>query len=173
MEAMMIKKVIIFLIAAVLVIYSLEAAAGAPQMTKHMKYGIHMAENNLFSARMLLRMKEDIGLTADQTAVIEKMRNAHKENQIKRNADIKMLQLKFDTYLKEKKINRAELEKSIREIAKLRIDMQIENINHLLDLREQLTAEQLVKIDELKKEMRHKRWDKRKDRRKNRENEKN
>lgn len=168
----MIKKVMIFLITLVLVISTLQPAAGAPQMTKHMRYGIHMVEKNLFSAGMLLKMKDDIGLTAEQEAVIEKMQTAYKESQIKRNADIKVLQLKFDTYLKEETVNRAKLEKTIREIAKLRTGIQIENINYLLDLREQLTAEQLVRLGELKKEMRHRRWDRRKDWRKDRKKDK-
>jgi Spy/CpxP family protein refolding chaperone len=159
----MLKKVMIFLIALVLVISNLKAAFGSPQMSSHMKYGIHMAEKNLFSGRMLLKMKDDIGLTEDQVAKIEKMRTAHQENLIKRESDLKVLQLKFDSYLKEEKIDRTKLEKMVREIAQKRTDMQVENINHLLDLRELLTAEQVVKIAEIKKEMRHKRWDKRKD----------
>lgn len=162
----------IFLIAMVLVISTLQPAAGSPQMTRHMKYGIHMAERNLFTARMLLKMKDDIGLTAEQAAVIEKMQTAYKANQIKKNADIKTLRLKFDTYLKEETINRARLEKTIREIAKLRTDMQIDNINYLLDLRDQLTAEQLARIGELKKEMRHRRYDREKDWRKDRRSDK-
>lgn len=166
MEAAMIKKIMIFLIAVVLVISNLQAALGSPQMSRHMKYGIHMAEKNLFTGRMLLKMKDDIGLTEDQVATIEKMRTAQKENRIQREAGLKVLQLEFDSYLKEEKINRAKLEKMVRKIAQLRTDMQIENINHLLDLRELLTAEQLTKLDEIKKEMRHKRWNKRKDWRK-------
>jgi Spy/CpxP family protein refolding chaperone len=168
MEAVMLKKIMILLIAVVLVISNLQAALGSPRMSRHMKYRIHLAEKNLFSGRMLLKMKADIGLTEDQVAKIEKMGTAHKENLIKREANLKVMQLKFDTHLQEKKINRAKLEKVVREIARLRTDMQIENINHLLDLRELLTAEQLIKIDELKKEMRHKRWNRRKDWRKDR-----
>lgn len=168
----MIKRVLIFLIALVLVMSTLDAAAQSPETTRHMKYAIHMAEKNLFSGRMLLKMKDEIALTEDQVGTIKKMDNAHQENLIKRNADIKVLQLKLDAYLKEEKINRAKLEKMVREIAKLRTDLQIENINHLLDLRDLLTAEQLAKIDELKKKMRHRRWDRRKDWRKDRSNEK-
>ena len=107
-------------------------------------------------------------MTEDQVAAIEKMRTAQKENRIQREADLKVLQLEFDSYLKEEKINRAKLEKMVRKIAQLRTDMQIETINHLLDLRELLTAEQLSKIDEFKKEMRHKRWNRRKDWKKDR-----
>lgn len=164
----MIKKVMILLISLVLVISTLNAALFSPQMTRHMKYAIHMAEKNLFSGRMLLKMKDEINLTEDQVTKIEKMESTHRENSIKRDADIKVLQLKFDSYLREEKINRAKLEKMVREIAKLRTDMQVENINHLLDLRELLTAEQLAKIDEFKKKMRHRHWDRRKDWRKER-----
>ena len=162
----MIKKVTIFLIAVLLVISTLNAVVYSPKMTKHMRYGLYMAEKNLFSGRLLLRMKDDIGLTEDQVAKIEKLGEMHHESLIKRNADIKVLELKFNSYLKEEKVNRAKLEKMIREIAILRTDLQVEQINHLLDLRELLTTEQLAKIDELKKKMRRRRMDRRKEWRK-------
>lgn len=143
-------------------------AAWAPDMMKHMRYGIRMAEQNLFSGRMLLKMKDDIGLTPEQIGKIEKMQNAHQEDMIKVNADIKVLELKLQSLLKGDKINRTSMEKMIRDIAKMRTDLQVEHINYLLDLRDMLTPEQLTKIDELKKEMRHKRLDSRKEWRKER-----
>ncbi len=137
-------------------------AGGESDMTRHMKYEMRMAEKNLYTGRMLLKMKDTIGLTAEQTAKIEKMEAAHKEVRDKRDAEIKALFVKLDAYLKEEKIDRAELERKLRAIAVIRTDMQIESINHLLDLRELLTASQLAKIDELKKEHRHKMMDKKK-----------
>ncbi|MCI0470780.1 MAG: periplasmic heavy metal sensor [Candidatus Aminicenantes bacterium] len=154
----MMKKVVIFLIALVLVMYTLDGAFRAPQMARHMGYGIHMVEKNLFSGRMLLRMKDDIGLTDEQVSKIEKMQQAHRESMIKRDADLEILQSKFDTYLKEKQIDRARVDKLIREIATARTEMQLEIINYLLDLRKLLTAEQLVKAEELKEKMRSERW---------------
>ncbi|MCK4761434.1 MAG: hypothetical protein KAW12_04480 [Candidatus Aminicenantes bacterium] len=157
----MIKKVMVYLFAFLLVVSAALVLDAAPQMTRHMKYGLRMAERNLLSARILLKMKDDIGLDADQVAKIGKLQEMQKEVTIKRTADIKVLELKLNSLFKEKKVNRAKLEKQIREIAGLRTDMQIEHIDHLLDLKELLSGEQLIKIDQFKKEMRRRRTERR------------
>lgn len=155
------KKVTVYLFAFLLVFSGAFVLDAGPQMTRHMKYGLRMAERNLLSARMLLKMKDDIGLDADQVVKIEKLQELQEEVTIKRTADIKALELKLNSSLKEKKVNRAKVEKQIREIAALRTDMMVEHIDHLLDLKELLTGEQLVKIDRLKKEMRRRRAERR------------
>lgn len=163
------KKSIVLVVAFFLAAASLTLdAAPRPDMTKHMKFRIPMAEQNLFPARILLRMKDEIGLTDKQIAKIEEMRTARREASIKRKADIELMELKVKTYLKEGKIDRGKLEKLIRQAADLKTGMQITHINHLLDLRELLTKEQLEKIDELKKNRRSMRHKSREDRQKTR-----
>jgi hypothetical protein len=46
------------------------------------------------------------------------------------------------------------MEKMIRDIAKMRTDLQVDRLNYLLDLKSLLTPEQITKIEELKKEKR-------------------
>jgi Spy/CpxP family protein refolding chaperone len=129
---------------------------GKPGMMKHGRFGIHMAENNLFHARMLLRMKDRIGLTDDQVKKIEKMHDRYMEANIKIKADLQIKELKFKSYLKEDNINRKKMEKMIRDIAQVKTDMQVDHMNYLLDLKTLLTNEQLQKIEEEKKLRRHK-----------------
>ena len=128
-----------------------------------------MVEKNLLPANMLLKFKDEIGLTTDQVSKITKMQDGYRETAIKKQADIKILELKLGSYMKESKIDRAKMEKMIRDIGKMRTDSQIEHINYLLDLKDILTAEQVKKIDEFKKNRMHdrmkmrseKRWDER------------
>ncbi len=160
----MTKKVSI-LITAVLIFVSmnLQARAGARDrdLMKHARFGIHMAEKNLFPGPMLLNFKDEISLTAEQVSKIEEMTDLFQEAVIKKQADIKIKELKVRSYLSEKQIDRKKLETMIREIARMRTDMQVDHMNHLLDLRDLLTPEQMAKIESLKKERIHQRMKKR------------
>jgi len=155
----MTKKVtILTLIAAGLILISanvtVEAAVMSPDMMKHARFKMRMVEKNLFPARMLIRFKDEIDLSADQVSKIEKMQELIQEASIRRTADIKILSLKFHSYLKKEQINRKKMEKMIREIAKMKTDLQIDRMNYLLDVKNLLTAEQVAKIEELKNERR-------------------
>jgi Spy/CpxP family protein refolding chaperone len=170
----MTKKVTILMLASlVLAGTNLPAkpAGEGRDMMRHARFGIHMAENNLFHGQMLLRFKEEIGLTPEQVSRIEKMQGLFQEAAIRKQADIKVEELKLQSHLKNEKADRKEMEKMIRKIAQMRTDLQIDQMNYLLDLKEVLTAEQLAKIESLKKEKRHhmmegrkSRWDQRRNR---------
>jgi Spy/CpxP family protein refolding chaperone len=157
----MTKKVTL-LIAAVLMIVSgslaLEAAARRPDMIKHARFGIRMAEKNMYPAKMLLRFKDEIGLTGQQVGKIEKMRTLFQEAAIRRKADIKIQQMKLQNYIQKDKIDRKKMEHLIRGVAKMKTDMQIDHMNYLLDVKSVLTADQLKKIDEFKKKRRRQRY---------------
>jgi Spy/CpxP family protein refolding chaperone len=161
----MTKKVTI-LIAAVLILISMnlmaERGSRGRDMVKHARFGIHMAEKNLFSGSMLLKFKDEIGLTAEQVSKIEKMTDLFQEAAIRKQADIKVKGLKVRSYLKEEQVDRKKMEIMIREIAKMRTDLQVDHMNYLLDLKDLLTPEQIAKIESIKKESRHKRMEKRK-----------
>jgi hypothetical protein len=165
-----VKLIISFLLIFILSGYFINAGMGTGEggTFQHMKFGLKMAEKNLFHAGMLLKIKDKIGLSQSQVKKIEKMKASHEELWIKKEADIKILKLKLDNYLKNEKLERGRIEKMIRGIAKVKTGMQIEQIHYLLDLRELLTSEQLTKIEELKKKMRHKRMHRHKTRNKRR-----
>ncbi len=153
------KKVIILLFAGFVLAsftITLESAPMQRKMMRHAGFGIMMAEKNLFPAKMLLKVKDEIGLTEEQVTKIEKMEEIYQESAIKKHADIKVQELKFHSYLKSDQIDRSKMEKMIRDIAKKRTDLQIDHINYLLDLKNLLTPEQIEKIDALKKERMHK-----------------
>lgn len=156
----MTKKVTILTLIAVGLIlisasFTVDAAVMSPRMMRHAGFRIGMAEKNLFPGHMLMRFKDEIGLTEDQVSKIEKMQELFQETAIRKSADIKIQSLKLRSYLKDDQINRKKMGKMIRDIAKMKTDMQIDRMNYLLDLKSLLTPEQLTKIEELKKKKRH------------------
>lgn len=150
------KKTVSFLILLIL----LSAAAAAqtdkrswPTMLSNLRFGLYMAENNLFEARFILRLKNEIGLTAAQEQKIENLMLSHEETVIRRSSDIKVLELKFASLLKGNRIDRREMEKMVRETSQLKTDLQVDHLNYLLDLRDTLTPEQVRKMEKMKKEI--------------------
>jgi len=155
----MTKKVLTVLLSMALLGVSLLAVPGPGRgsrgMMKHTRYGLNMAEKNLFPPRMLLKFQDKIGLTEDQVIKIKKMQDLFHESLIRRNADIRIKELKLNSYLEEPQVNRKKLDNMIREVAAMKTDMKIAHLNHLLDVKSILTADQLTKIEELKKDWRN------------------
>lgn len=162
------KKVIILKFTGLILatMYFMSGGVLMPQdmmMMEHSgKYGIRLADKNLFPAPMLLKFKDDIGLTTEQVKRIEKIQETQKEYSIKKQADIDIKKLKLNTYLKEDRIERGKIENMVREIGNMRTDLQIQHINGLLDLRETLTPEQIKKLEDLKSNWMNQRMGKRK-----------
>ena len=139
-----------------------DAAGRRGDMMKHSRFHIRMAESNLFPGKMLLKFKDEIGLTEKQEQKISKMSEMFQEANIRANADLKIQEMKLKSYIKKDNIDRKKMEKMIRDIAKFKTDMQIDRMNYLLDVRNVLTPEQIKKIEALKKEKRQKWMKKRK-----------
>jgi len=163
-------KKLILLAAAILMVVSFSVDLQAQNrghrgMMKHSRFGIHMAEKNMFPAHMLLRFKDEIGLSEAQVGKLEKMQEQFEEKSIRSKADVEVKQMKIQSYLKNDKIDRKVLEKMIRDTATLKTDIQIERMNYMLDIKSVLTADQLNKIETLKKEHREKRMEDRKGKR--------
>ena len=150
------KKIIFFLMVLIMLSVTIRAQADKkpwPNMFPNLKFGLYMAENNLFEARFILRLKGEIGLTQTQEQKIENMMLAQEEAAIRRGSDIKVLELKFASLLKNNSINRREMEKMVRAMGKLKTDLQVDHLNYLLDVRDTLTPEQIQKIEKLKKDI--------------------
>ena len=151
------KKIVFLLIMVLLLGTVAQAQAGKrlrPNTLNSMRFGLYMAENNLFEARFILHLKSEIGLAAPQEQKIEDMMLAYEENAIRRGSDIKVLELKFASLLKGNRIDRREMEKLAREIGKMRTDLQVGHLNYLLDVRDTLSAEQVQKLEKMKEKFR-------------------
>lgn len=155
----MIRKTLVVLIALFMLVSTmsfLDARQGPDRrdMMKRGRFGVRMAERNMFPSHVLLKMKDKIQLTEDQVAKIEGMERTFEEYRIRAGADIDIMELKLRDYLKGDKVKRSEVEKLVRKVSGLKTDMQVAHINHLLDLKELLTPEQITKIEDVKKNMR-------------------
>lgn len=168
----MTKKItLVFTVVLVLVTVGLMAQSEGRDrdMMRHARFGIFMAESNLFPPQMILRFKDEIGLTAEQATKLEKMQDQIKEASIRQQADIKVLEMKLNSTLKNEQTDRKKLESMIRDMAKLKTDLQIQHMNFMLDVKNLLTPEQIKKIEEFKKMRRHQMMRERDDRRGNRD----
>jgi Spy/CpxP family protein refolding chaperone len=153
------KKIVFLLVMVLLLGTAAQAQAGKrlrPNTLNSMRFGLYMAENNLFEARFILHLKGEIALTAPQVQKIENMMLAYEENAIRRGSDIKVLELKFASLLKGNRIDRREMEKMAREIGRMKTDLQVGHLNYLLDVRDTLTAAQIQKLEALKQKFRGK-----------------
>ena len=152
------NKRIIFALVMLLLLGSLAQAQDGrrlrPSLLNSLRFGLYMAENNLFEARFILRLKGEIGLSAQQEQKIEDLMLAYEEKAIRRGSDIKVLELKFASLLKANRIDRRAMEKQAREIGNMRTDLQVGHLNYLLDVREVLTAEQVQKLEKMKEKFR-------------------
>jgi Spy/CpxP family protein refolding chaperone len=152
------NKKTIFLLVLILLLGTMSQAQDGkrlkPNMLNSMRFGLTMAENNLFEARFILRLKSEIGLAAAQEQKIENMMLAYKESAIRHGSDIKVLELKFASLLKPNRIDRREMEKLAREIGKMKTDLQVGHLNYLLDVRDTLTPEQIQKLEKMKDKFR-------------------
>lgn len=114
-----------------------------------------MAENDLYDGRMILRVKDKIGLTKEQEEKIQDLMLEHEALTIRSGAEIKILELQFASYLKSEngEMNRKQVETYIREISRKKTDLIVHYMNHLLDLKEILTLEQVQKMAEIREKM--------------------
>jgi len=147
------KNTNVFRVLLLVLVFSggLLARGGVPDLTRHMRPGIGMAERVLFSVNMLLKYKDEIGLTSSQIEKIEGARTTTHEAHIRGRADIRVLELKFADLLKAGKVDRSAMEKLAREIGRKKTDLYLSNLNYLLDVKAMLTAEQIQKAESLRK----------------------
>lgn len=134
---------------------TLDAAQRRGDMWRRARFGMRIAERNLYAGKMLLHIKDKIGLTAEQVKKIEKMQAAFTEAQLRGRTEVKVQKMKLDTYLKGNKIDRNKMAKMVKNVAALQSSLQLDRLNYLLDVKSVLTAEQIKKVEELKKNLRH------------------
>ncbi|NIM18006.1 MAG: hypothetical protein GTO45_38925 [Candidatus Aminicenantes bacterium] len=119
---------------------------------RQVKHLLFLTKNNLYDGRLLLQLKDKIGLTEEQEKKIEDLMLEHEAFSIRTSAEIKIKELQFASYLKSKakKIDRKQMERHIREISSEKTNMIVRYMNYLLDLRELLTRQQMETLRHLR-----------------------
>ena len=111
-----------------------------------------LTDNNLFDGRMVLKIKDKIGLTGKQEEKIENLMLEHEAFSIRSSGEIKIKELRLAVYLRAGKTDRKEMEMYIREISKIKTDMIVHYVNYLLDVRDALTPRQLEILKQMKEQ---------------------
>ena len=79
--------------------FSLAASAGGgPDVGKYMRHQLRTAEKVLFPVRLLLKYRDEIGLTQTQIDRVEKLQVTRQEQMIQEKADIRVMELKFSSF---------------------------------------------------------------------------
>lgn len=122
---------------------------------KRLKTLFFMAENDLYDGRLILKVKDKIELTKEQEEKIQNLMLDHEAFTIRSGAEIKILELRFASYLKSGsgEMDRKQVAAYIREISTKKTDLIVHYMNHLLDLKEILTPEQVQKMAEIREKM--------------------
>lgn len=102
-----------------------------------------MADKGLYNGHILLKLSDRLELTEDQIHQIEELMLNHEEKVIRKSAEIKITELRIARIFHKDSLNRKEAEKQYRALSKKKTSLIIDHLNHLLDLREQLTPKQL------------------------------
>jgi Spy/CpxP family protein refolding chaperone len=142
---------VVLILSAVLLINARPGFRGMASGRSHEGRGL-FASQNFIPARLLLKAKDKIGLRAEQEKKLTAMIEAHDQWAIKFRADMEIKALKLRTTLAAELLNLKNAEQLIREQADMHAQMQIARLHFQQDVKALLTAEQLVKITDLKKE---------------------
>jgi len=91
---------------------------------RYAEIAVFLAESDLYDARLILKVKDKIGLTNEQEEKIENIMLVHEAFLIRNSAEIKIKELRFASYLKSQpgEMDRRQVEKYIREISKEKTD---------------------------------------------------
>jgi Spy/CpxP family protein refolding chaperone len=159
------KKLIAGLMVSCVIMFSVTTIYAQKRNFNHsrMKFHSYMVQQNMIPAQMILKMKEKIKLSEKQIKKINSLYLDFKKSAIDVKAKISVLNLKLETCFSDKKISKNKVASVIKELGTLKTSMEIAHINHLLDVRSILTAEQLTLLEKLKQERRKSMWHKRRD----------
>jgi Spy/CpxP family protein refolding chaperone len=98
---------------------------------------------------IMLRHREKLGLSNEQVRKLEQIRTDFQKESIRRDADLRVAELDLDGLLEAPAVELSKVESKIREIERLRGDMRLARIRAIEKGKEQLTADQRKKLQEL------------------------
>ena len=97
----------------------------------------------------MLRNREKLDLSAAQVKNLEQLRNDFQKESIRKDADLRVAEMDLTNLLNGEKTDMAKVEAKVREIERLRGDLRIARIRTIEKGKEQLTADQRKKLQEL------------------------
>ena len=97
----------------------------------------------------MLRNREKLDLSAAQVKNLEQLRNDFQKESIRKDADLRVAEMDLTNLLNGEKTDMAKAEAKVREIERMRGDLRIARIRTIEKGKEQLTADQRKKLQEL------------------------
>jgi hypothetical protein len=101
----------------------------------------------------MLRNREKLDLSAAQVKNLEQLRNDFQKESIRKDADLRVAEMDLSNLLNGEKPDMAKVDAKVREIERLRGDLRIARIRTIEKGKEQLTADQRKKLQELLAEL--------------------
>ena len=151
-------KTVIGVIVLVLIAFTCVVYAQGPDRTGPMrmhnagpsKGGMHMGPGFEMKFWENEKIREDLQLSEDQVATLEKISNVAKEEYIELRAKTEKAHLRMEQALKADTIDRKAVLKDAEGISVLRSQMFISKIETMLDIKEVLTADQVEQLEALR-----------------------
>ena len=115
-----------------------------------------------FSARPLvsiaLRNHEELKLTDDQVKRLKDIRDAFSKKAVKERADMKALRIDLRRALDAEKLDLADVEKKIREISSMRVDLRIARLKAIQDGKAVLNDDQQKQLSKIARSRKRSGW---------------
>lgn len=97
----------------------------------------------------ILRNREKLGLSADQVKNLEQLRDNFQKESIRKEADNRVAEMDLNSLLDAQPVDMAKVEAKVREIERLRADLRLARIRTIEKGKDQLTADQRKKLQDL------------------------
>jgi hypothetical protein len=98
---------------------------------------------------LMLRHRDKLGLTGDQVRHLERLRSDFEKESIRKEADLRVAEMDLKALRETESVDLAKAEAKVREIERLRGDLRLARIRTVQRGKEQLTAEQRKKFQDL------------------------
>jgi Spy/CpxP family protein refolding chaperone len=98
---------------------------------------------------LMLRHRDKLGLTAEQVRSLERLRSDFQKESIRKDADLRVAEMDLKALGDAQPVDLVKMEAKVREIERLRGDLRLARIRTVEKGKEQLTAEQRKKLQEL------------------------
>jgi Spy/CpxP family protein refolding chaperone len=98
---------------------------------------------------LIIRNREKLGLSSEQVKNLERLRNDFEKESIRKEADIRVAKMDLRDLLEAQPVDMSKVEAKVREIERLRADLRFARIRTVAKGKEQLTADQRKKLEEL------------------------
>lgn len=98
---------------------------------------------------LMLRHRDKLGLTADQVRHLERLKSEFEKESIRKEADLRVAEMDLKALRDAQLVDLVKVEAKVREIERLRGDLRLARIRTVERGKEQLTAEQRKKFQEL------------------------